>query len=260
LDRGLANQDWIQIFPNSLLNHFPAFHSDHCPILLSYAGTYMDLPKPFRFEAFWTRDLSSFSIVTDAWHDCVVGSPAFSLSKKWKNTKSALKFWNKHHFGHIQTCIKSPMANIVVNQSAPHFVVNVGRKTLLQGALQEQLLREEVLWKQTSREIWLSCSDLNTKFFHATVACRRRYNSIYCLRAADGSNLLSRENIGSFLVDHFSTLFSSSNPILDDSFFDLVSPVITAKDNVVLCSILKKLKFSLPHLILALIKVLVLME
>jgi exonuclease III len=60
LDCGLANQDWIQIFPNSLLNYFPASQSDHCPILLSSAGTYRDLPKPFRFEAFWTRDLSSF--------------------------------------------------------------------------------------------------------------------------------------------------------------------------------------------------------
>jgi hypothetical protein len=84
---------------------------------------------------------------------------------------------------------------------------------------------------------WLSCSDFNTKFFHASVACRMRYYSISCLRVADGSNLLGRENIGSFLVDHFSTLFSSSNLILDDSLSDLVSHVIIVDDNVVLCSI-----------------------
>jgi hypothetical protein len=127
LGRGLANQDWIQIFPNSLLNHFPTSQSDHCPILLSSAGTYRDLPKPFRFEAFWTRDLSSFSVVTDAWLDSVVGSLALSLSRKWKKTKSALKFWNKHHFRHIQTRIKSLMADIGVIQSAFHSVVNAAR-------------------------------------------------------------------------------------------------------------------------------------
>jgi hypothetical protein len=38
-------------------------------------------------------------------------------------------------------------------------------------------------------------------------------------------------------VDHFSTLFSSSNLILDDSLSDLVSHVIIVDDNVVLCSI-----------------------
>jgi hypothetical protein len=89
---GLANQDWIQFFPNSLLNHFPASQSDHCPILLSFAGTYRDLPKPFHFEAFGTRNLSSFSVVANAWLDSMVGSLAFSLSRKWKKTKSALKF------------------------------------------------------------------------------------------------------------------------------------------------------------------------
>jgi hypothetical protein len=128
------------------------------------------------------------------------------------------------------------MADIGVIQSTPHSVVNAARETFLQGALQEQLLRKEVLWKQKSRETWLSCTDLNTKFFHASVACRRSYNSISCLRAADGYNILGRDNIGSFLVDHFNTLFSTSNPIIDDSLSDLASPVITVDDNLALCS------------------------
>jgi len=45
-------------------------------------------------------------------------------------------------------------------------------------------------------------------------------------------------------VDHFSTLFSSSNPILDDSLYDLVSPVIV-DDNVALCSIPEKVEIFL---------------
>jgi hypothetical protein len=116
-----------------------------------------------------------------------------------------------------------------------------------------------VLWKQKSRETWLSCTDLNTRFFHASVACRRRYNSISCLRAADGSNMLGRDNIGSFLVDHFSTLFSYSNPIIDDSLSDLVSPVITADDNLTLCSIPEEAEIFLPSVSLALTKARVLM-
>ncbi|XP_059443283.1 uncharacterized protein LOC132175345 [Corylus avellana] len=91
LDRGLANQEWVHLFPNALINHFPATNSDHCPILLSTTGSYQNLPKPFRFEAFWTRDKSSYSVVAGAWLEEVEGSPAFSLSRKWKSTKSALK-------------------------------------------------------------------------------------------------------------------------------------------------------------------------
>jgi hypothetical protein len=54
LDRGLANQEWVKLFPNSLINHLPTTKSNHCPILLSTTGTYRNIPKPFRFEAFWT--------------------------------------------------------------------------------------------------------------------------------------------------------------------------------------------------------------
>lgn len=148
LDMGFANQNWVHIFPNSLINHFLAIQSDHCPILLSTSGSYQNIPKPFRFEAFWIRDHYSLKVVADAWLVDVGGSPTFSLSRKWKNTKSALKYWNLHHFGHIQLKIKSLMSDINVIQSNPHSLSNAAKKNVLQEALQEQLLREEVLWKQ----------------------------------------------------------------------------------------------------------------
>jgi hypothetical protein len=227
LDRGFANQNWVHIFPNSLINHFPAIPSDHCPILLSTSGSYQNIPKPFRFEAFWIRDHSSLKVVANAWLVDVGGSPTFSLSRKWKNTKSALKYWNLHHFGHIQLKIKSLMSDINVIQSNPHSLSNAAKENVLQKALHEQLLREEVFWKQKSRELWLSCTDLNTKFFHAPTVCRRRYNSISSLKMLDGSRLCGRDNIGNFLVHHFQTLFITSNPCFNEGISDLVGEVIT---------------------------------
>lgn len=106
-----------------------------------------------------------------------------------ENTKSALKYWNLHHFGHIQLKIKSLMSDINVIQSSPHSLSNAAKENVLHEALQEQLLREEVLWKQKSRELWLSCTDLNTKFFHASTVCQCRYNSISSLKMLDGSRL-----------------------------------------------------------------------
>jgi hypothetical protein len=52
LDKGLANQNWVHLFPNSLVNHIPATQSDHCPLLISTTGSYLNIPNPFRFEAF----------------------------------------------------------------------------------------------------------------------------------------------------------------------------------------------------------------
>lgn len=148
-----------------------------------------------------------------------------------------MKYWNIHHFGHIQTKIKSLMSQISEIQSSPHSPSSAAIEVSLQEALQEQLLRGEVLWRQKSRELGLSCTDLNTKFFHASIACRRRYNSIDCLRSTDGSNISGMENIGSFLVNHFSNLFSTTHPIFDSSFNDLVDNFISDEENVRLCVI-----------------------
>jgi hypothetical protein len=235
LDRGLANHNWVHLFPNALVNHLTATQSDHCPILISTEGSYRNLPKPFRFEAFWTRDQSSHSVVALAWLPEVEGSPAFSLSRKWKSTKSALKIWNQHHFGHIQHKIKTLMTDIGVIQSSPHSPVNAARESVLQAELQEQLLREEVLWKQKSRELWLTCTDLNTKFFHASTVCRRRYNSLSFLKTADGTVLCGRDNIGNHLVQHFSSLFASTQSVFDQCFTSLVDKVVTDEENVSLC-------------------------
>jgi hypothetical protein len=163
----LANHNWVHLFPNSLINHLPTLTSDHCPLLLSTKGTYQNLPKPFRFEAFWTRDLSSHDVVAGAWLFDIDGSPAFSLSRKWKSTKSAFKSWNHQHFSKIQSQIKLLMNEIALIESFPHSLANVTKEQSLQATLQEQLLREEILWKQKSRDLWLTCTDLNTKFrFH----------------------------------------------------------------------------------------------
>jgi hypothetical protein len=194
-----------------LINHLLATNSNHCPILLSTAGSYRNILKPFHFKAFWTRDQSSHGVVAGAWLAEVEGSLAFSLSRKWNNTKVAFKHWNTHHFGHIQTQIKILMVEINGIQASPHSLSNVARESFIHEALQKQLLREEVLWKQKSRELWLSCTDLNTKLFHASTACRRRYNSISCLSTTDGSRIIGMDLIGSHLVNHFHSLFSTTN-------------------------------------------------
>jgi hypothetical protein len=46
-----------------------------------------------------------------------------------------------------------------------------------------------------------------------------------------------RDNIGAYLVDHFSKIFSTSHPPLTDSLSDLVIEVISAEENARLCII-----------------------
>jgi hypothetical protein len=47
-----------------------------------------------------------------------------------------------------------------------------------------------------------------------------------------------RDEIGGNIISHFSNLFTTSNPTIETEILDLFSPVISDKENVLLCSIL----------------------
>jgi hypothetical protein len=70
--------------------------------ILDTAPSDLSLPRPFRFEEFWTYDASCDFVISNAWIKNFNGSLAFILSKKLKATKSTMKIWNSNHFGNIQ--------------------------------------------------------------------------------------------------------------------------------------------------------------
>ena len=67
------------------------------------------------------------------------------------------------------------------------------------------------------------------------------------------------ENISAYLVGHFSALFTSTCPILDNSLDDLIEVVSTDEENVDMCSIPEESEISWPSPILVLTKPQVLM-
>jgi hypothetical protein len=66
LDRGIASIQWVQQFPSYSISHLPAHTSDQNPLLLDTSVRYPSLLRPFRFEEFWTRDLSCGVVVKES--------------------------------------------------------------------------------------------------------------------------------------------------------------------------------------------------
>lgn len=57
----------------------------------------------------------------------------------------------------------------------------------LNSEYQKVLHQEELLWFQKSRIQWLTAGDRATRFFHATLICKRKRNRIERLRLRDGT-------------------------------------------------------------------------
>lgn len=84
------NDDWLSVFPYTLVYHLPRIKSDHRPILLK---TNPELSgqrgRPFRFLAGWTKHSNFKDFVSNKWS--FLGNMAESLSE----FTSHIKDWNR---------------------------------------------------------------------------------------------------------------------------------------------------------------------
>lgn len=62
------------------------------------------------------------------------------------------------------------------------------------------LIKEEKMWKQRSRTLWLHEGDQNTRFFHSRASHRFRRNQIVELENSEGAVCLDEEEISCILV------------------------------------------------------------
>ncbi|XP_062165083.1 uncharacterized protein LOC133871673 [Alnus glutinosa] len=216
--------------------HLPAHSFDHCPLLLNTSHLAPSLPRPFRFEEFWTKDPTCGVVIEEAWSPFIVGSPSYCLTKKLKLTKEAIKFWNQHYFGNIKSKLDRNLFLLDEVQQAHPSDANLAKELHLQSLLDDYLLQEESLWKTKSRELWLTATDLNTRCFHTSTIIRRRRNSISLLQTPGGGWISDRTDIGLAFVAHFKKLFTSTNPVFSPDLLDLFNPVISELDNNLLCA------------------------
>ena len=237
LYRGITNSHWVHLFPHFVVHHLPAHCSNHNPILLNTTPSDLSLPWPFRFEEFQTFDASCTDVISSAWVNSFNGSSAFILSKKLKATKSALKVWNSNNFGHIQKKIASTLRQLDCIQQSPPSPTSFAQQATLQKFQDDLLIQEESLWRNKSRKLWLTCKDLNTRFFHTSTIIKRRRNAIDFLTLPSGDWTSERHVIGNCFTSHFKTVFSSSVPTLDDDLLSLFDDCIPPDINESLCAL-----------------------
>lgn len=98
LDRGLCNENWKYVHPDSFITYLPRINSDHNPLLLSLFTNHQLSPalKPFRFHLLWCDHPGFINPVKGTWekhHSC--------LNSKLSEMVENLSNWNKQVFGDI---------------------------------------------------------------------------------------------------------------------------------------------------------------
>ena len=91
--------------------------------------------------------------------------------------------------------------------------------------------REEIKWKQKSRELWLKKGDRNSKFFHLSTLIRRHTNFIAEIQLANGNWIHSRKDIEGYFASEFQYIFQSFHPQIPPLLEGFVSPCISNLEN-----------------------------
>ena len=163
--------------------------SDHYPILLEGGGLKRG-PSPFRFENMWLEERGFMDQMKRWWGSLTfTGSFSFVLDAKLRALKGLLKTWNKEVFGVIETKKREALSQVVYwdaveNHSTLSLEDCEARKEAKE-AYKTWVLREEISWRQRSRELWLKEGDNNTKFFHRMANAHSRRNWLSRLKVDD---------------------------------------------------------------------------
>ncbi|KAL5559026.1 hypothetical protein UlMin_035237 [Ulmus minor] len=209
LDRGIANADWWNLFPNADMKVFPQISSDHSLVVLNSEGCSSFIRRPFRFEAIWTRDRRSHWIVEHAWAKGFHPNPSTRFYRSLYHTRRSLSFWNKYQFGKVQLQIKATKQALAECQANRHDDDSWERDKDLRCQLDELLRREEMLWFQKAKVQWRLEGDRCSRFFFMTTMIRRKSNRIDCLKLDDGVWIHARNQIGNLFSARFESVFDS---------------------------------------------------
>lgn len=129
-------------------------------------------------------------------------------------------------FGNVNTRLKrlKERLQLIEGQNLLHDTAN--EIQALKKEINETLVKEEVMWNQRSRALWLKCGDRNTRFFHTTATQRRRRNRIEGLMD-EGVWYDSKEHLERVILKYFSSIYCTDHPTSFDANLNAVAPRVT---------------------------------
>ena len=110
--------------------------------------------------------------------------------------------------------------------------------------INEIQVREEMMWNQRFRALWLKWGDRNTKFYHATASQRRRKNWIMGLQNSFEEWQEDKEEIRRTILDYFETIYKSDQPTSFEASLNSITTLISPDMNEELLADFKEVWYA----------------
>jgi ribonuclease HI len=209
LDRGVANREWRDLFPEAAIMVEAATTSDHAPLFLNLKKFIWrgKRKRQFRFEACWGREKGCQEVISAAWNKVRSHAVGWtSLEEKIDVCMKEIKKWKASNVGPILGNANKLREDLLALQGREDAVDSEFVKKL-KTEIQTQLEKEDIWWRQRAKSEWLKHGDRNTKYFHACANSRRKKNRIEKIRDEQGIWWKSQEEVGLAFVNYYKGLF-----------------------------------------------------
>lgn len=164
LDRMVAIEAWMRKFPKACVHHFSLSISNHCLLALTLKQSQprSQPKKRFFFEVMWTREDGCREVVESVW-DPLRGDSEFRIMDRLRNFQEELKRWIWKVFGNINKVLKQKQGKLQLLETTECAHENAEEIRKVIQEINETLTREEIMWNQRSRALWIKRGGGETK-------------------------------------------------------------------------------------------------
>lgn len=187
--------------------------------------------KVFRVEEMWFQDETCTQTCREAWNKRSGNPSPCQLKNQLADCRNELQVWEGDHFGNIKKQLLVCKREMDIAQRGQVNPEQAVMSRMLESKMEDLLRKEEIMWRQRSRNSWLAEGDKNTSYFHRTATGRKKRNFISHITRADGVVVRKEEEIEEVFRSYFVDLFKAGEQIEMTEALEAVDPVVSAEMN-----------------------------
>ncbi|XP_062094015.1 uncharacterized protein LOC133800051 [Humulus lupulus] len=217
IDHVFANEDWVDLFPNTTTVFNWETVSDHCSCTLSIQGMENLGVKLFRFYNFWADHKDFKEVALDSWRKPIQGTGLKAIYLKTMRLKHKLKRFNRDHIGDIGVQFHKAKddfqaALFHAQQHPSDFTLQDNVKVAADAfIIQEQMYHSFLA--QRSKINWLGKGDSNTAYFHACLKKCKEENRIASYVTEQGRVVDNFSEVVSHFLNHFRSIMGGPSSV-----------------------------------------------
>ncbi|XP_062104006.1 uncharacterized protein LOC133815150 [Humulus lupulus] len=210
IDRVLANQKWLDSFPNAEVFFQNEGLFDHTPAILTVYDVVLSGKKPFRYFRMWSSHPKSSEMVTKTWQQQVKGTKMYQLVTNLKSLKSIFKEINQLGFSDLHSAVIKAREHLDICQDAMH-------SDPMNQAMQQQELEARNSYakvhnayhsflQQKAKLAWVKDGDDNSALFHRSIRERRAQNRVLSITNANGIRVDDPQQLTDAFLEFYKSL------------------------------------------------------